>query len=136
MLIVYFLLLSSFFFLPPIKPINKVGYGGVNTDYLSPQNTLPVKGFFTFLVMCSHSRDYITLSNGILDHYFNTITNIIGQLMVAPFFFYSGFGIYESVKKNGAGYIQAFPKRRFFPTWLRFSICIVLYCIFNYLRVY
>ena len=133
MLIVYILLLFSFFFLPPAKHINKVVNGGVSFDYLSPQNALAIKGAFTFIVMCSHSRDYLTLSNGFLDQSFNTITNMIGQLMVAPFFFYSGYGIFESVKKK-RGYIQEFPKRRLLPTWLSFAICIVLYFFFNLLR--
>jgi hypothetical protein len=33
--------------------------------------------------------------------------------MVVPFLFYSGYGIFEQVKKKGNGYIGSFPKKEF-----------------------
>ena len=128
MILMYALLAIVFLFIPTAKvtkPINSI-YG----DYISQDNTLSIKGLFTIIVMMSHFRGYVKLPTNMLNTSFSYVTDMIGQLMVAIFFFYSGFGISESIKKHGMGvYLASFPKKRLFGTWLSFAICICFYII-------
>ena len=74
---------------------------GFNFEYLSQDVSNSIKGIFAIIILFSHIRGYITLSpNNIFDTSFNTIISYIGQLMVAIFLFYSGYGIMESIKKK------------------------------------
>lgn len=70
-----------------------------NNDYLSKDNSNCIKGIFVLIVFYSHlatyfeplySKDFLMLN----------FRNFLGQLMVAPFLFYSGYGVYESIKKK------------------------------------
>lgn len=51
----------------------------------------------------------------------------IGQLMVAPFFFYSGYGIVASYQTK-KDYDRSFAHRRILKTWLHFAVAVALYC--------
>lgn len=133
MILAYIILLILLLLFPAAEfasPLSK----GIFSDYLSKDSTLPVKGFFAIIVLFSHYRGYVELP----DHYYNNsfiyVTNVIGQLMVAIFFFYSGFGINESIKKKGKEYISGFLKSRLLPVWLSFAICICFYLLFAALR--
>ena len=100
-------------------------------DYISQTEILPIKGFFVLLVFFRHSKNYFYFGSSILDILFNYADNIMGQLIVAMFFFYSGYGIYESVKEKGHAYILRFPKNRLLKTWVHFAICILIYYIYS-----
>jgi len=79
--------------------------------------------------MLSHFKGYITLTDNFVDTSFLTINSHIGQLMVTLFFFYSGYGIYESVKRKGKQYVIDFPKKRLLFTWVNFAVCITFFLI-------
>lgn len=128
MIIFYFFLVILL-----IIPLPRFGKGGVFKDYIDPKETLCIKGIFVILVMLSHFKGYITLSDNFADQMFATINGYIGQLMVTLFFFYSGYGIYESVKAKGRNYVVYFPKKRVLITWLSFAICVTLFLIEGYL---
>ena len=95
MIVLYFVLVILLFLIMPCKINLKQG---INESYLSKNDTLPIKGFFVALVLFRHVRDYITLSNNVLDTSFSIVESSMGQLIVAMFLFYSGYGIYESYK--------------------------------------
>lgn len=119
-------------FIPPIVfATNKKAEGAIHKDYLTKESTLSIKGFFVLLVFFSHFRGYAELSGSFLDVSFNWITNLLGQLIVAMFFFYSGFGIFESYKTKGNEYVKGFLLKRFLPTWISFAICICFFIIEN-----
>lgn len=92
-----------------------------NRDYISRNSSDAVKGIFVFIVFCSHFSQYIT------SYRFK-----MAQLMVVMFLFYSGYGIYESVKRRGTDYIKKFPKNRFLKVWLHLTCALVPYTIFNF----
>ena len=60
----------------------------------------------------------------------STIMNSIGQLMVTSFLFYSGFGIYESIKSK-KDYMKTFFKKRFVSTYFNFFVAIFLFILTN-----
>ena len=51
--------------------------------------------------------------------------------MVAPFLLYSGYGIFESVKKKGEAYIKDFPKKRILKTLIHFDFAVILFLILD-----
>ncbi len=51
--------------------------------------------------------------------------------MVAPFMFYSGYGVMESIKRKGSGYVKSFPKKRVLKTLINFDFAIILFLILN-----
>lgn len=62
-----------------------------HSDFLSPMNTLSIKGFFVFLIFFSHIQGYLSLSDSLLNNIYFSFQNHLGQLIVAMFLFYSGF---------------------------------------------
>lgn len=103
---------------------------GFNENYLSFADTTAVKGIFVFLVFISHFTQYYQMSTA-FDNPYKLLKAILGQLIVVMFFFYSGYGIIESVKKKGSGYIKTFPKNRCLKTLLHLNIAVLLFLIFD-----
>lgn len=52
--------------------------------------------------------------------------------MVTMFMFYSGYGIYESIKKNKKDYIKRIPKKRILITLIHFDVAVLTFAIVNY----
>ena len=124
MLIIFFaivilLLLYSKFY-------NKKFFDG----YLSKDNTTKVNGFFIILVFFSHFQQYITITNP-YDALLYKFVGLIGQLMVTTFFFFSGYGIHESVKNKGEKYIKQFFKHRFLPTYTNWFLAITAFVVLD-----
>ncbi len=72
---------------------------GVNEDYLSMDNTLAIKGIFVVLIFLSHIRTY-TAFDFVLDTTVIRIIDLMSQLVVTMFLFYSGYGIYMNLLKR------------------------------------
>ncbi|MGI6264729.1 MAG: acyltransferase family protein [Acutalibacteraceae bacterium] len=100
--------------------------GKFQTDYLSKDNTAAVKGLFVLLVFLSHGAQYIQLGGG-YDAPYEALKNHLNQMVVAPFWVYSGYGIMESVQKKGFGYVKSIPTRRFFTVLLSFDLAVLLF---------
>lgn len=107
----------------------KVKLIGWNEGYLSFQETTALKGFFIGLVFLSHMQTYLDLSlGGVLDRYALSVINLFGQLMVAYFFFCSGYGVMLSfmTKEN---YDKGFLRHRILKTLVHFDTAILLYIL-------
>ena len=98
-----------------------------NNEYISKKQTTIINSMFLIIVFYSHFYTYINDFNQI-DLYLRFIFRNVGQLMVTTFLFFSGYGIYESIKKN-KDYKNNFIKKRFFPTYINFAIAIFLFII-------
>lgn len=123
----------AFYLILFLIPFYKIKFAGKNfytEESLSKDATDSIKGFFIWLVFLSHFSGYVT-SNRAIDDLGFKISGWLGQLIVACFFFYSGYGICESISKRGHGYIKALPKNRFFKTLLHFDLAVCLYIIIN-----
>jgi len=102
--------------------------GTIRSDYASKAVTQPIKGLFTAYVFLSHARQYAVFvhpADLLVIHYLD----YLGQLMVAPFLFYSGYGIFESIKKKGSHYVRSIPANRIGKTFFDFAFAIVLFLI-------
>ncbi len=102
---------------------------GLNNEYLSRETTTIINGIFIITVFFSHIKSYMTGLNN-YDNYLYSFISLVGQLMVTSFFFYSGYGIYESIK-NKKNYMETFFKKRFIPTFINFAIAILLFIAMN-----
>ena len=50
--------------------------------------------------------------DGSYDTGYQMLRNYMGQSIVSLFLFYSGYGIYEAIKRKGTAYIKAMPVKR------------------------
>lgn len=100
-------------------------------DYSGKEQSAIIKGIFIFIVFLSHLRQYATFDEKLLDKPGVFIISFLGQLMVAMFLFYSGFGIYESIKKKGYTYIKNMPKNRILKTFFEFAIAVITFIVCN-----
>lgn len=99
-------------------------------DYCSPRKSNALKGIFVLIVFVSHFRGYIT--TGESDQVAITVVSFLGQLMVVPFLFYSGYGVMESIRKKGISYTKKLPVHRALKTLFHFDLAVLLYLAMNY----
>lgn len=96
---------------------------------LSPEQTGAINGFFVLLVFLRHTVDYVDLGAG--DGFFRLFNQRLEQLLVAPFLFYSGYGVCYSIQKKGQRYVNQLPKNRFLKVWLHFALAVLLYHVLS-----
>ena len=103
-----------------------------NKDYLSKENTNCIKGIFILIVFYSHLCTYIPYQHS-KDFLMYDLRSFLGQLMVTMFLFYSGYGIYESIKKKKSNYVNNIPIKRILITLLNFDIAVLTFAVVNQL---
>ena len=99
-------------------------------DYMQKEQTTAIKGIFAIIIFFSHFNSYVQLSGIGQEKIYVRIISGIGQLMVAIFLFYSGYGIYCSANKK-ENYIKHFPKNRILKTLLNFDVAVLLFLILD-----
>lgn len=122
------LLLAIVFLFIAVKPSKDV----LLQSYCSVSQTQTIKGFFVIIVFFSHFCSYVSLDTW-YDSAMQSSCGYLGQLMVAPFIFYSGYGIFESVKKKGENYVRQFPKKRILKVLLHFDLAVLLFLVLDIL---
>lgn len=97
--------------------------------YLDHDHTTRINGVFILIVFYAHIRSYMPFNpawDGVMHH----VATGLGQLMVALFLFYSGFGVAHSLAHK-PGYVHTMPLKRVAVTWVNFAIAQVLFIIMN-----
>ena len=107
------------------------GLKSIDENALSPERTTMINGFFVGLILFSHFNSYVTTDMNV-DKIYYFLFYIINQLMVTTFLFYSGYGIFESIK-NKKNYMDNFFKNRIIKLFVSFSIALLLYMGLNLL---
>ena len=100
-------------------------------DYMGTAQTGSVKGMFAMIILFSHLRSYLTVTAP-ADLLYCTLLDLIGQLMVTLFFFYSGYGILESFQHK-ENYTGSFFKNRILKTLIHFDMAVLLFLILSLL---
>lgn len=101
-----------------------------NQDYISVQQTNVIKGIFIWLVFMGHIIPYITKVvpfELFVDKAASGVVSILQQLVVVPFLFYSGYGVMNSIKNKGAGYVDSIPTKRLLNTMLNFGVAVLFF---------
>lgn len=103
-------------------------------DYLDKDQTNAIRGIFAMIIFFSHFNGYVDSLSMPGDDIYRQIILRIGQLMVAAFLFYSGYGVFISAKKKGEKYIKSFAKNRILKTWVFFACAVLLFLIYAIIR--
>lgn len=120
-----------------------LGGGGVSfvkkrENVLSYDQTNALKGIGIMTVFFNHLyNDYLT-PHGVLHHpywdepfvYFESLVTV---LFVGVFLFFSGYGVFESVKKKGIDYVNKMPVKRVVTTLFNFDIAVFVFLVFSLL---
>ena len=104
---------------------------GALCDALGREQTAALNGFFVLLVFLSHAFGYLSPA-GPLDAAYAFAKTQLGQLIVAPFLFFSGYGILLSISQKGKAYLRAFPLRRFGRVLFHAELAVLLFWICNF----
>lgn len=100
-------------------------------ENLSKENTNAINGLFVMFVFLNHSVGYTLLPENTVNNLFFSFSKYLGQLIVTPFFFFSGYGIIKSIIKKGDVYVNSIPKRRFLRVLVHFDIAVLLFAVLN-----
>lgn len=115
----------------------RVNRSGFYEDYLDRKQTDSIKGLFILMVLLRHSMMVVREAGFnplfALDTMGYRLQNAIGQLVVVMFLFYSGYGVMESIKKKGKGYLDGFTRHRLLNTLLNFDVAILCFIVLNLL---
>lgn len=95
-------------------------------DYMSPQKSNSIKGFFVLMVLLSHARKFIKVDSSPINAPFQDFMSFFGQMMVVMFLFYSGYGIMLGLK-NKEGYAKSILLKRFPMVLIHFDIAVIIY---------
>ena len=92
---------------------------------LNKKQTTCINGIFVVFVFLSHFGQYEAMP-------WNGILLAIGQLMVAPFLFFSGYGIMEQIQKRGVSYIDSMPRKRILKFYIHFCMALTIYLVLSF----
>ena len=106
-----------------IKGLNKY-----YMDYMDIKYTNSIKGVFVWIIILQHYRSYYTIN---IKYIYHRILNNLGQKMVSLFLFYSGYGIYESLKKEGIEYSKKLPIKALI-FYIKFQLILLIFLL-NYI---
>lgn len=119
------ILIVAFICLAGMKRRGDDNYGLVPRSFSNS-----IKGIGILVVFFNHIYGY--LGGAVLnepDSLFFFIVNLVTQLFVASFLFFSGYGVTESIQIKGSDYVRNIPKRRLLTTLLNFDIAVVVYIV-------
>ena len=122
-------MVDYFFFLFSYLSTINVAIKGSNNffnDYMDINTTNSIKGIFVWLIIFHHKTEYINHKK----YLYLNITRNLGQKIVSMFLFYSGYGIYESLKKKGKVYIITLPIKAFI-LFVKFQIILLFFLLTN-----
>lgn len=106
---------------------------GFYTDYIGKEQSNSIKGIFVLLVFLGHAIMEVKDCGFVIDRWVDKAAfqffEGMSQLVVALFFFYSGYGVMISLKTKGEAYLDSFPKKRLLTTLLNFDIAVCFYIL-------
>ena len=124
------LMKNLIFFLFCLLSIINIKIKGSNSyykDYMALENTSPIKGIFVWLIIMSHYKNYYKSKSLYIC---NQIISCLGQKMVSLFLFYSGYGIFESIKRKGINYVNSLPKKSLI-LYIKFQLILLIFLLNN-----
>ena len=88
---------------------------------------------FILLIFVSHFVQYLKPEGMFFDPYYR-IRTYLGQMVVASFLFYSGYGIVYSIENKGPGYLKQMPVRRILKVLVQMAVAVLVYLLVQTLR--
>lgn len=100
------------------------------TIVLDRTTTATINGLFVLLVLMRHYSVAFAGGDG-MSEIFMRVSRIMGQQIVTPFFFISGYGTMRSIESKGSPYVQSFPTKKILRLLVHFDICVLAYMLLN-----
>lgn len=112
-------------------PFSKPNIKGINSDYLVAKGDTQtcVNGFFILTVFVWHYINANQDCSSSLYYGFLKYITSIRQLMVTTFFFYSGFGVAQSIRTKGFSYTKSIPIKRVLKTLIIYDVAYSFYLL-------
>lgn len=104
-------------------------FAAFHDDYVGRAQTTAIKGIFSLLIVFSHMNSYLHMTSA-WDRLYVYLINLVDQLMVTMFLFYSGYGVLESYRTK-SDYVNTFFRKRFFKVLLHFDLAVGLFAVLN-----
>jgi membrane-bound acyltransferase YfiQ involved in biofilm formation len=98
---------------------------------MSLEATNAIKGIFAVIILYSHLRQYLVLSDTFVNNSYIEVLKYFGQMMVTMYLFYSGYGLMESLRRK-PNYRKNFLRNRFLKILLHFDIAVLMYIILQF----
>ncbi len=105
-----------------------------NHEFLNRDMTNCINGIFILLVFMSNFNPYVRYTVP-SDLWYAKLVSRVGQLMVTTFLFYSGYGIMESIKLKGDGYINNIPKKRILGTLYKYILAVNCFALMAHYQI-
>ena len=103
-------------------------------NWFCKEETDVVKGFFICWVIISHALTFMPHEASCWTTALARAVNSgLGQLMVVPFFFISGYGVEEAIRCKGISYVRSIPVKRILPILINYDVAVCCYCILYFL---
>ena len=104
-------------------------------EWFCKEETDVVKGFFICWVIISHALTFMPHDSNCCwtISFARFLNGGLGQLMVVPFFFISGYGVGEAIRRKGVSYVRGIPAKRILPILINFDVAVCCYSILFYL---
>lgn len=127
--ILFLVLLGVTFFLPNGRSLS---------DVMSKAQCNVIKGVCILLVFIRHVWPYVLQSGypstSLLDKAGSFVNGGLGQLLVVPFLFFSGYGVMESIRRKGGEYVRTMPRRRILTTLVNFDVAVLVFAVLAFAR--
>lgn len=106
---------------------------GFYEDFLGKEQCNAIKGIFILFVFAAHILGAVEECGFgtacFMDKLAFEIRGKVGQLIVALFLFYSGYGVMMSFRRKGESYLKSYPKSRLLSTLVNFDIAVCCYVL-------
>lgn len=106
-------------------------FRGFQDGFLGKEQSTAIKGVFILAVFISHVLVFLSGKGYPSDHFLDAVAERIqgglSQLVVVMFLFYSGYGVMESIKTRGDGYLAVFPRKRLLGTLANFDVAVLVF---------
>lgn len=118
------------FVLPAILVLSLIGIrfqkcNSKDNTYLTKDNSNAIRGIFIILIFTSTFIGSMTAINAV-DAPMVYFVHNYEQLLYVPFFFYSGYGIFETFKNNGKEYARKIPLQQILRHFIAYFISWIL----------
>lgn len=104
---------------------------GYSVSYSTKSTLLGLKGVFVLLIFISHFVTYVSLTDPLFTFYAH-LKSYLGQMVVVPFLFFSGYGVVETIRAKGSVYVQNMPVHRILKVLFQFDVAVLLFCILRW----
>ena len=125
-MVIFFIIYAILIFVGVKKPTdNKV----LSFDQTNALKGVGIMTVFFDHIYNTHLTPHHVCHHAIFDEPFYLFESTATQLFVGMFLFFSGYGVYESLKRKGDNYVKDMPVKRIGTTLLNFDLAVVCFLI-------